>query len=188
MTDSQVKKIVFEDGLVIRTKADIAALYRNPDYYMEGEVDMLADLMGADLDNDPLAFLIAAGIQYYGDMYRVFGDQGETSALLEDYKKRFPKATERALSLKKMSGNDFYAKYGEEVIWEWWRITKERTGVKLADIIDFENVTAEKAVVQAGEHLKSAIVWAIASDWLDDVLEFHATLDIDQIAYICGED
>lgn len=28
MTDSQVKKIVFEDGLIIRTKADIAALYR----------------------------------------------------------------------------------------------------------------------------------------------------------------
>ncbi len=172
----------------LHTKEDIAWRIRKTSY-IKGQADMLADLFGGNIDHDPLAFMIACEIRYYGDMNRMFRrPPEETEAIISDFKKKYPKATARALALRPMSGEAFYAKYGNEEIWKRWEIVNDRTGLEIWDLFNLENPTHTKLIIKAGDELKNAILWSIAGDWLEDLLEYamyHITAD--EVGTILGD-
>lgn len=179
-----------EETREIRTKADVVWTLRKTSYE-EGQTDMLAALFGADLENDPLAFIIACKIRYYGDFYLHFGTERREDcyeAMMTDFREKYPKATERALALRPMSGDSFYAKYGSDEIWRRWQIVTDRTGLHITDLFNLNDEFYEKAIIQGGDYMKSRIIWAIAGDWLDDLLDYSEYgLSIEEVARICGE-
>lgn len=181
------REIVLDDGTIIRTKKDVVEAIR-ASAEPAGKFDMLSDLMGGNLEEDPLAFRIACELRYYGDMYRVFNCQEESASMLQSFKKAFPEATARALAYKPMSGEAFYAKYGEKAVYEHWQYVAERTGFKLYELLDLENETHIRQIVESGNELKTRIIWCIAGDWLEDLCEHMPVMSIEEIAAICNED
>lgn len=172
----------------LRTKEDIAWRIRKTSY-LDGQADMLADLFGADIDRDPLAFMIACVIRYYGDSNRLWHrPPEETEELINYFREKYPKATARALALRPMSGDAFYAKYGNEEIWKRWEIVNERNTFEIWDLFDLENPNHAKLIIQAGEGLKNAILWSMAGDWLNDLLEHSIyAISANEVGEILGD-
>lgn len=176
--------ITLSDGTIVRTKAEAVAAIRAS--FEPGEFDMLADLMGADFDNDPLAFFIAAEIRIYGDFESIFNSNARDE-IIAGYRRKYPAATERALKLVPMSGDEFYRKYGEDEIWRRWKTVVERTGVDIHDVLPLNSEIIVKDVVQAGNQLKNRILWTMAGDWIDDMVEFGRIISTEELAKLCGE-
>lgn len=173
-TENQTSNLTIDDeeDRELRTKEDIAWRIRKTSY-KEGQADMLADLFGGDIDNDPLAFMIACNIRYIGDMNKCYNiAPTETEDLINFYKEKYPKATARAFALRPMSGDVFYAKYGIKEIWERWEIVNERSSLEIWDLFDLENPIHGRMIIECGNNLKDKILWSMAGDWLNDLLEY----------------
>lgn len=104
--------------------------------------------------------------------------------------KKYPNATKRALELKPMTGDEFYEKYGSEEIWERWEIVNVRTGLEISDILKIDtNEQHQRSVIEAGNDLKSRIIWSMAGDWLEDLLDIEDyRVRIAEVAHVFGDE
>lgn len=179
-----------EEKYFLKTKEEVIAAIRNTSY-KAGQADMLADLVGGNIDEDPLAFMIICDINSTIGFNHLWGiDPKKLDEHIDDLMKKYPNATKRALSLKPMTGDEFYQKYGIEEIWNRWQIVNERTGLELSDILKIDtNEQHQRSVIEAGNDLKSRIIWSMAGDWLDDLLDIEDyRVTIAEVAHVFGDE
>lgn len=134
MYEVREHEVELDDGRVVNTKEGVVAAFR--EQWGDEEIDMLSFLMGASFDDDPLAFLVACHIVYERDCSTLCGHPYYDPA--PDYLKRYPNATRKALTFRRRTGDEFYAKYGEDKVWSLWNVVWERTGLTLGDIFSFK--------------------------------------------------
>jgi len=179
-----------KEEFFLKTKEEVISAIRNTSY-KPGQADMLADLVGGNIDEDPLAFMIIC------DIYSTIGfnhlwdiDPKKLDEHIDDLMKKYPNATKRALELKPMTGDEFYEKYGSEEIWDRWEIVNVRTGLEISDILKIDtNVQHQRSVIEAGNDLKSRIIWSMAGDWLDDLLDIEDyRVRIAEVAHVFGDE
>ena len=183
MYEVREHEVELDDGRVVNTKEGVVAAFREK--WGDEEIDMLSFLMGASFDEDPLAFLVACHIVYERDCSTLCGRPYYDPA--PDYLKLYPNATRKALTFRRRTGDEFYAKYGADKVWELWNVVWERTGLTLGDIFSFERDSSVEIIVRAGNMLRSKIAWSIAGDWLGDMTGEAAPIELDGVYAVCGD-
>ncbi len=175
------------DEIVVHTKAELVEAMRQSTNEYD-EYDKLADLLGCNLDEDPLGFFVHVSIRYYRGAWGGSLNRDEFADRISHFMKICPNATKRAISFIPKTAEYFYEKYGAEYVCQRFMDLRSISGMKLSDLIDLDDDDDVRMIALAGNELKSKIVWAVADNWMDDLCEGPLFLTVDDILTICGDE
>lgn len=180
----------FEEQLP-KTREEIVQRLKN---YENGGINkamILADMMGADIEKDPVGFMLGAELWFYGGLYADpffdLKDNPETADPKFYYRQNYSEVMKRVKTYVPMTGTAFYKKYGDQV----WQIWNAIDGPAYFDycIANTDNPNYEREVIECGEKLKKRIMITIAGDFLEelgDKVGEYLGFDVNDAIKICG--